>query len=460
MLNEPASSFDQDRTQPRRQDTLQVTEDDARYREIRAAVETVLMVDREDFQITGQNLPRNEDTLLLPRTSQLLVTYQGSLLLDSEAAYAHLDTLFRPLNLLPIFRQSRSQEEDLSNGLSPHVIHVVQGRTRPLSGGRWLSLILFVLTVFSVLFVGMGTAINELGFEDPARADAILDSITENPERILGELWRGWPYAVTILLILGGHEMGHYIMARRNRTAASLPYFLPFPFGPFGTFGAAIRLREPMRNRKVLLDIGVAGPLVGMLFAVPVLLIGLATSPVDEVTSGLVEGNSILYALAKILVFGRFLPDGEVDVYVNQLAWAGWTGFLITGLNLIPVGQLDGGHVLYALLGRGAKQLFLPIVGALLLLTLFIANELFIFVVLIMLMGNYHAVPLDDITPLDRQRRNVAMFALVLFLLVFVPMPLTQVSVENTGSNPALPPGNFVMLPALFVVLRQRLTKR
>src|SRR5690606_26585459 len=127
---------------------------------------------------------------------------------------------------------------------------------------------------------------------------------------------------------LGSHELGHYFAARHHKIAVTLPYFIPAPFVSFlGTFGAFIQLREPMRNRKVLLDIGAAGPLTGLIFPIPIVFIGLATSTVGPMTpGGYLEGNSFLYALAKTIVFGRFLPDGQVDVYMNQLAMAGWAG--------------------------------------------------------------------------------------------------------------------------------------
>ena len=132
--------------------------------------------------------------------------------------------------------------------------------------------------------------------------------------------------------------MGHYFAARHHKLAVTLPYFIPAPFiSLIGTFGAFIQLREPMRNRKVLLDVGAAGPLAGLVFAVPILLIGLATSSVGPLqVGGMVEGNSMLYALAKMIIFGRILPNGAVDVYVNQLAWAGWTGLLVTGAEPDP----------------------------------------------------------------------------------------------------------------------------
>ncbi|MFW5748101.1 MAG: site-2 protease family protein [Chloroflexota bacterium] len=449
MFNEPASSFDDDKIQTRRPHAF-VSDDmlaqESYYSEIRDAVEAVMSIEDEQFAVEEDTEKQRRNLFLISKDSKLLLTFKGRLRGDSEQAYNQLDAIFHLHDLLPIFREQPVKLDEVTGQMTPpHLIYVVQGRVKPSEGGGWLSLVLFSLTVLSVLFVGTIMAINNMAADNLNAARQAL----ANP---LGELWRGLPYASSILLILGAHEMGHYLAARHHRTAASLPYFLPFPFGIFGTFGAAIRLREPMRNRKVLLDIGAAGPLAGLVFAIPILLIGLATSAVGTIgSSGIVEGNSILYAVSKIIVFGEFLPDGGRDVYVNQLAWAGWTGLLVTGLNLIPVGQLDGGHILYSLLGRLASVLYYPITAALVLLTLLVAVELFVFVLLILLLGNIHAVPLDDITRLDPRRRQVAVLALVVFVLVFVPQPLRVI---DGGGTPELPfEGEFALLPALMISL-------
>jgi membrane-associated protease RseP (regulator of RpoE activity) len=446
MLNEPASSLDDDHPQSRGTKTLAAPEETAdqhpHYDEIRDAVETVLTVANEEFPLAEDARPRRRDFVMLSPHSQLLMTFRGRLRMDSEVAYRQLDNLFISYDLLPVFRQEKNH----------HVVHVIQGRVKPASGGVLMSVLLFIATVLSVLLVGTQFAIAEIAYNNPLLGQLLFNDLPN-------QLWRGWPYAVSIMAILGAHELGHYFMTRKHRTAASLPYFLPFPFGIFGTFGAAIRLREPMRNRKVLLDVGASGPLAGLAFAVPILFIGLATSQVNPIGSnGFQEGNSIFYALAKIIVFGRFLPDGSVDVYVNQLAWAGWTGLLVTGLNLIPVGQLDGGHIMYSLFGKRARLAFYPLIGALLLLTIFLANQLLIFVLLILLLGNYHAVPLDDITPLDKRRRSVAILTLLVFFLVFVPIPLSPIS---AGRAPMDPGSNLsitvaVALIALWLAHRRR----
>lgn len=445
MFNEPASSFDDDRIITRKitpPETDNSPQQDPRYETIRNSVEAVMTIEDEIFSIDEKNAPQRLQLIAISPDTRWLMSFRGKLTQPSESAYAQVDAVFAPYGLLPIFRL---EQRTATSDEMIQVVHVLQGRATPPQGGNTLSLILFVLTVMSVLYVGMLNAVGEIRTENIALADTIRNNAWLN-------LWRGIPYAGSLLLILGAHELGHYFAARFHKTAASLPYFLPFPFGIFGTFGAAIRLREPMRNRKVLLDIGAAGPLMGLVFAIPIVLIGLATSKVDVVSTGYIEGNSFMYALAKTAVFGRFLPDGQMDVYLNQLAWAGWTGLLITGLNLIPVGQLDGGHVLYALLGRRSGVFYYPIVGTLLLITMTIAPELLVFALLILLIGNLHAVPLDDITPLDNRRRWIAGMTLAIFVLVFVPTPL-RLMVVSTPDDLPLDNRDLMMLPVLMSVL-------
>jgi membrane-associated protease RseP (regulator of RpoE activity) len=144
------------------------------------------------------------------------------------------------------------------------------------------------------------------------------------------------------------------------------------------------------------------------------------------------EGNSLLYALSKIAVFGRFLPDGQVDVLINQMAMAGWVGLFITGINLLPIGQLDGGHVLFSLIGNRARLLYIPIMAALVILTLRYTEAWLLWLVLLFLFGRVYAAPLDMITKLDIRRRVIAVLSLIAFVVTVVPIPFTVVS-EGTG---------------------------
>ncbi|HXU80361.1 MAG TPA: site-2 protease family protein, partial [Polyangia bacterium] len=171
-------------------------------------------------------------------------------------------------------------------------------------------------------------------------------------------LWHGWVYSVPLLAILLSHEFGHYIAARIHKVPASLPYFIPLPppIGLLGTMGAVIT-QEASTDRKKLIDIGAAGPLAGLLVAIPVLWIGLKLSPVAASSGGgMQEGNSLLYALLKRAVTGEWLPGHGRDVQLHPTAFAGWAGLLVTMLNLIPIGQLDGGHVATAYFGNDYRR--------------------------------------------------------------------------------------------------------
>jgi membrane-associated protease RseP (regulator of RpoE activity) len=340
-----------------------------------------------------------------PTMPQAPVQFIGHLKLPSNEAFDYLEPKLIRLEAHAYFSQ------DDSTGL--HIITVFPGRFNPKPRPWWPNAILFALTVLSLFFVGAST---QAGLDDRQ-----IESLSDI------RLWEGWPYALSLILILGAHELGHYFAARRHHVSVTLPYFIPMPFGLFGTLGAFIQLREPMRNRRVLFDVGVAGPLAGLVFAIPILIIGLATSeiqtvPKDEDTAR--EGNSLLYAGAKILIFGRFVPDGDEDVFINQLAMAGWTGLFVTALNLIPLGQLDGGHIIYTLLGRRVKRLFWPIIAVFATLAVWVSDAWFLWTFLLFFLGRFYATPLDDITPLDTRRRLVGYMALIIFILVFVPNPI------------------------------------
>lgn len=366
-----------------------------------------------------------------------VLTVEGQLTQDSQSAYQILDTRLSDHNMTPLFR------ETLSNGDIKHVIHILDGRIKtPQTPSTIPNIILLILTIASLLYIGTITAIGEIRLADPEFATLLR-------ENIVPELWRGYPYAISLLLILGSHEMAHWLMMRKHRVVASLPYFIPsFTYGLFGTFGAIIITKGAIRNRKALFDIGASGPLVGLIFCIPILIIGLATSPVIEFSGGLVEGNSVVYALTKILMFGEFLPNGTNDVILNQLAKAGWTGLFVTALNLIPLGQLDGGHILYALLGQKARRVYLPILGIMLFLSLFVYNLWILWFLMLLVLGKVYAVPLDDITPLDPTRRTLAIVILIFSVLIFIPAPITS------------PDGAGGILAGLLVVITWQRLKR
>jgi membrane-associated protease RseP (regulator of RpoE activity) len=236
------------------------------------------------------------------------------------------------------------------------------------------------------------------------------------------------PFAFTLLAILTTHEFGHYFAARHHRVAVTLPYYIPMPLSFVGTFGAFIQLRSPVRNRNQLFDVGVAGPLAGLIVTIPLLLIGLALSPVQPLPSQggyIMEGNSLFYLAAKYLIHGQILPSNGVDVILHPMAFAAWFGLLVTAFNLLPVGQLDGGHVVFTLVGDKIRYVGIVFVAALLVMGLLRLWEgWFIWAFLIFLLGVGHPPPLNDVTPLDGKRKLLAALTILIFILVFVPAPL------------------------------------
>ena len=375
--------------------------------------------------------------------------YRGQLLNKDEsvAAYDQLAEAVRPYNLTPLFRKEEGGQQ---------LIYLVPTLVAPkLSGRLIVNIILFVLTVISVMLTGMDIPPEAM----PANGSFPLSAI-------LRYIYTGWPFALSMMGILFAHEMGHYIACRYYKVPATLPYFLPAPFlSPLGTLGAFIIMRGIPKNKRVLFDVGVAGPLAGLVIAIPVLFIGLSLSHLGPVEpppvgmSGLLEGNSIFYLFSKFLVFGELLPKPEsmgglspamywlqyfftgqpipfngVDVQLHSVALAGWAGLLVTALNLVPVGTLDGGHVAYGLFGEKARKIFPFVIGGLLALSVLPALLRFslagmnyswlLWVMILFWLGNVRSQPLDDITQLDSPRRSLGIFVLIIFILLFTPIPM------------------------------------
>jgi Zn-dependent protease len=385
-----------------------------------------------------QRVFRIEDTTWGESKGGYIIRYRGRLLIDSEQAYEQLAQSLRVHQVTPIFRLIDGKQNIL---ITPGIIE-------PKPSKIWVNILLFALTVLSMLYVGTIYTLNSkyIGPPDP--------NFQQLFPYILDSIGGGLAFTASILAILLAHEFGHYFVARHHRTEVSLPYFIPFP-NMLGTLGAIIFTKQIPRNKKVLLDIGIAGPLAGLIVTIPVLILGIATSEIHHLPNPLpngisFEGNSLLYLALKYLIHGKWLPEpatmggslpilywlryfftgqpypaGGMDMTMNSVALAGWAGLLVTGLNLIPVGQLDGGHLIYGIFGHKTKKISPIIIGTLVVLGFFWMGW-WLWAALLLLFNRNHGEPLDEITPLDNRRKILAILGLIAFVLVFMPVPMTS----------------------------------
>ncbi len=289
---------------------------------------------------------------------------------------------------------------------------------RKFQDRRWLHGLLLLLTIASTTFVGSAhyeSFASDFGIHRHAFGTWSL-------------LLKGFWYSGTILAILGCHELGHYFACRYYDVDASLPFFLPAPLPLTGTLGAFIRIREPIPSKRMLFDIGIAGPIAGFVIAVPALFIGLAMSRVVVMPTGLEGlslGEPLLFKLASWILWGT--PGDGYTVNLHPVAFAAWFGMLATALNLFPIGQLDGGHISYAVFGRRSSTLTLVMVGCAVVLTWFSASWLvwtMLMIVMLFTFGRHHPRTFDEEVPLDPRRKWLALFAVLMFVLCFTPAPI------------------------------------
>jgi membrane-associated protease RseP (regulator of RpoE activity) len=325
---------------------------------------------------------------------------EGRLRLDSAGAFTALEQLLSSRRMTPLL-------EDLG----PRGVRLValplavdrELRRRPSIG---INVVLFLATVVTTVWAGaLHQGVNLL--IEPGRFPL------------------GVPYAAALLAILGVHEFGHYFVARRYGVDVTLPYFIPVPMG-LGTFGAFIQMKSLLKSRRAVFDIGIAGPLAGLVIALPALYFGLrGVQPLEDAshTSGVASSSSFLLALVYQLANGGEL--GTAVVQLSPVAFAGWIGVFITALNLMPVGQLDGGHIAYGLFGqRRARYVgmtaFVVMVG----LGLTVWPGLLTWALLIGLIAGFSHMPaLDDVTPLDGKRYLLGAIALSVLVLTVMPLP-------------------------------------
>lgn len=299
----------------------------------------------------------------------------------------------------------------------------------PESHGRlWVQLLLLGLTVVTTTFAGglhyLSFATDLATINDvPAESSAAV--VFSDPVFWLRGLW----YSLTILAILGCHEMGHYVACLRYGVDATRPYFLPAPLPLTGTLGAFIRIRSRIPNKIALFDIGIAGPIAGFVVAVPALCIGLWLSRVDRLpdnATNLMElGEPLFFRLAAWVMWGE-VADGYT-INMHPMAFAAWFGLLATALNLFPIGQLDGGHIAYAVFGRRSTVITIVMIGVAIGLT-FVSSSWIAWTVLLLvmtaLMGPQHPPTLDEDEQLDGRRLVLAAVALAILIVCFTPAPI------------------------------------
>lgn len=291
------------------------------------------------------------------------------------------------------------------------IIYVVKKPPSKKPRSVWINIILLIATIFTTTLAGA------LQWVD-------IDQVDWMNMFSMSYLWQGLIFfSVPLLLILGVHEMGHYYASKKHHVDASLPYFIPLP-PPFllGTFGALISTHEPIPNRKALLDIGVAGPLCGFLVAIPISLIGfflMQQSPIPLPTNG--TNLSLMPPLLLQWMQSLFLLEG--NYVIHPTLFAGWVGIFLTAVNLLPAGQLDGGHVARAILKEKHKYISWVVIFILAALSFFYTGWLMFAIIILLFIGTQHQPPLNELTPLDTRRKLLGLAILLIFILSFAPIP-------------------------------------
>ena len=323
------------------------------------------------------------------------VAFSGRLRVEAEVAFEKLKTLFEEVGYVPLLRETGEKQ----------IIVAIKGTLQAaFAERRWLNGLLLLATIVTTTFFG------------GLYASRIQTAAALSGLQVI--LQYGLPFSLTLLTILGVHELGHYVQARRHSLPVTLPYFIPAPFG-VGTFGAFIQMRGAVENKRALFDVGVGGPIAGFLVALPLFVIGLLMSTVTNTPaplnrSLLVEG-----------IIALFRPEAMTNgLLLNPVLLAARFGLIITAVNLLPVGQLDGGHIAYAALGRRwTSWIGYATIAIMAILGVTSSPTWFIWLAFALLSGIQHAAPLNDITPLDT-RRNVAFLATaMLFLSLFTAQP-------------------------------------
>jgi len=314
----------------------------------------------------------------------------------------------------------------LQNKGGEYTLTIVKKDSRRTKG-IWINISLLAVTILTTILAGAALWAGYKGYDDWITGENLL--------------WGGMTFALPLMVILGVHELSHYFMAKKHNVAASLPFFIP-SIPPLGTMGAFISMRDPIPNRKALIDIGIAGPIGGLIVTVPIAILGLVLTADGTAVSGEVtDGGSmqvffqLFYSFLMLFVP---LPD---NVNMHPVMFAAWVGFFVTAINLLPAGQLDGGHVARGFLGDNAKYLSYITVVLLFFLGFFYYSGWLLFALLVFLLGLKHPQPLDDISGIDTKRKMLGALAILILLVTFVPIPISTVAPDYSfdthvdGSN-------------------------
>lgn len=331
--------------------------------------------------------------------------FEGRLQIDADRAYDSLKERFADTDKVAMLQEDEAGRAAVI--LAPREMFTPRGRAR----SPWLNLVLFIATIATTTWAGaLHQGVNL--FEQPSQFTA------------------GLPYSLALILILGAHELGHYFTARAHGMHVTLPYFIPVPFA-LGTFGAFIQLKSPAETRRALFDMAVAGPLAGLVFAIPALYFGLQYSEIvtasdapDLMHAGANVGSSTLLALVAKAAMGPELLTGH-ELQLHPLAFAGWLGLIVTALNLLPIGQLDGGHMADAMFGsRRSASISMISIFALFLLGLFVWSGLLVWAFIVyFIAGRKGMPPLNNVSRLSLGRQAVGWFAYAILAAILLPVP-------------------------------------
>jgi membrane-associated protease RseP (regulator of RpoE activity) len=306
----------------------------------------------------------------------------------------------------------------LRHEVGEHLIYVIKKpkiKKRP----AWINIVLLIATIFTTTLAGslQWASINNANWEDVISPNYLLNGLIF--------------FSIPLLLILGIHEMGHYLTSKKHHLDTSLPYFIPLP-PPFtlGTFGALISTREPIPDRKTLLDVGISGPICGFLVAIPICIIGLFLMQQNPITVEQSTDNVTIFFPLILQGLSNFFTIPQ-NVIIHPTLFAGWVGLFLTAINLMPIGQLDGGHISRALLKDKHKYASWAVIFALMAFGLIelevygSSTWLFFSIFILFIIGTQHSPPLNDFSPLDNRRKILGIIAFIIFIICFAPIPMS-----------------------------------